>query len=107
MDGPMERPHMGLIDDMMCSPSWVVWLAFQPRWIWGEVGMPRYRRVAYPGQHQCRACYMIFDDFKILKSCMYFFKKHIYIYCLKEHWWSLVSPWLGVARECLGQPDMF
>ena len=33
-------------------PLWVVWLAFQPRWIWGVVGMPRYCRVTYPGQHQ-------------------------------------------------------
>ena len=38
-----------------------------------RVGMSRCRRVAYLGQYQCETCYMIFDDFKILRSCMYLF----------------------------------
>ena len=72
------------------------------------MGMPRCRRVAYPGQHQCQACYIIFDDFEILKSCMYYvLKTYICIYSEKEHWWSLVSPWPGVAREGLGQSGLF
>ena len=70
--------------------------------------MSRFRRVAHLGQHQYRACYMIFDDFEILKSCMYYIlKMYICIYSEKEHWWSLTSPWPDIAKEGLGQPGMF
>ena len=69
MDGPIERPHMGLIYIYICDVPlpYVVWLAFQLRRIWGGVRMLWFHRVAYQGQHQCRALYMIFYSFKILK----------------------------------------
>ena len=39
----------------------------------GKVGMPWYRRMAYPGQHQYRAQYMIFF------SCFHEIHKYIYM----------------------------
>ena len=37
---------------------------------------------------------------------MYYVLK-VYMYYGKEHLWSLVSPWPIVAKEGLGQPEMF
>ena len=73
MDGLKEMPYMGF--DIYCdvSLSWVVWLVFQPRQIWSEMGMPRGRCMAYLGQHQCPTLYMIFNGFTILKPiCIMF-----------------------------------
>ena len=62
----------------------------------GEVGMPRCRRVAYPSQHQCRAQYMIFDGFMILKTiCIYF--KCVPI-CIIEG--ALIISGVTLARQC-------
>ena len=52
MNGPMERPYMGLIDIMMCPRCGWCGCHFNHDGFWGVVGMPRYHRVAYPGQHQ-------------------------------------------------------
>ena len=34
----------------------------------------------------------LFSDFYDIKTYMYYVFK-IYIYCIKEHWWSLTSSW--------------
>ena len=57
---------------------------------WG-VGMLHRPCSAYPGQHQCGLNYIIFYFF-YFKTYMYYTFK-IYIYCMKEHWWSLTSSW--------------
>ena len=69
--------------------------------VWGIIGMSRDHYVAYLGQHRCQAQYMIFDGFTILKPMRIVFF-NVYMYYEKEHWWSLASPWLGVARKGLG-----
>ena len=62
MDGPMKRPHMGLIVVVMCPHrGWCGWRFNHDGFGW--VGMSRCHHVAYLGQHQCRACFMIFDNF--------------------------------------------
>ena len=70
----LGRAAYGL--DIYCDVPlpWVVWLAFQPQRIRGRVGMPLCHRVAYPGQHQCQARYIIFDGFMILKPICICFK---------------------------------
>ena len=60
--------------------------------------MPQCRRMAYPSQHQCRARYIIFDDFMILKPiciCL----KHVYVL------WkgALVVSGVVLARQCQGK----
>ena len=74
--------------------------------VWDGVGMPRYCRMAYPGQYPCRARYMIFLGFTISKTYTYYVF-NLYMYYKKEHLWYLVSPWPGVAKESLDQPGMF
>ena len=63
----MERPHSGLD---ICVMALIVGGVdgVSTTVVWGRVGMPWYRRVAYPGQHQYRARYMIFFGFTIIKT---------------------------------------
>ena len=78
MDGPMEMSHMGLIY-MWCTPLVGGVAGVSTTTVWGGVGMPRYCRVTYPDQHQCRALYMIFYGFTILKLIRIMFLTCIYI----------------------------
>ena len=78
MDEPMERLLMGLIY-MWCAPAMGGVVEVSTTTIWGELGMSRCRHVAYPSQHQCRALYMIFYGFTILKPIhIVFFKGYMY-----------------------------
>ena len=47
--------------------------------VWDGVEMSRYCRVTYPGQHQCRAQYMIFSAFVISKTYMYYIFQPVYV----------------------------
>ena len=62
----MEKPHSGLDICVMVVTVGVV-DGVLTTVVWGGVGMPQYDRLAYPSQHQCRALYMIFYGFTILK----------------------------------------
>ena len=57
MDGSIERPQSGL-DIYMMAPIVGGVDGISTMVVWGGVGMPRYRCVTYPGQHQCRAGYI-------------------------------------------------
>ena len=74
---------MGLIDVMMCPRrGWCGWHFNHDRF--GTKWGCHCHRVACLGQHQCRAFCMIFEDFEILKSCIYYVLK-TYIYIVKRN----------------------
>ena len=60
MDEPMERPHTGLIDILRCPRRGLCGWRFNHEGFGVIVGMPRYRRMAYSGQHQWSGQVMYF-----------------------------------------------
>ena len=74
--------------------------------VWNKVGMPQYRRVVYPNQHQCQAQYKIFYCFIIYKNLCIWYVFKIYISFIKKHWWTLASSWLDELKT-VGQPKKY
>ena len=94
MDRSRERPHMGLIYIVMCSRrGWCGWHFNHDRF--GAKWGCRCRRITYPSQHQCRARYMIFDGFMILKPICICFKR---VYVLWKG--ALVVFGVVLAQRC-------
>ena len=82
MDGPIEKSHSGF-DICECSLHGCCVAEVPTTVAWGKMGMPRYRRVAYPGQRQCQIGYIYvyipyLRDFDIKILYVLYFQ-HVYV----------------------------
>ena len=107
MDGLMEKPHMGLIDVMMCPHcGWCGW-SFNHDGFGAEWGCHSVAAWLTQANTNGQAWYITFDGFIILKTYMYMYMFFMYMYYDLEYRWSLALPWLSNAIEGLGQFILF